>query len=96
MGIKASKKYTDTYTGEWINSNDVFEAKKKIKASILQSASSFSFSASCGFDVIFNSLSMLIRDWKNPNVEMVFEIVLVKDDKDVTTVESISLKYLSL
>ena len=96
MGIKASKKYTDTYTGKWINSDDEYEAKKKIKDSILKSASDFSFSASCGFDTIFASLDLLIKDWKDEELEMVFEIVLVTDDEDVTTVDSIRLKYLSL
>ena len=98
MLIKDSQEYMDTYDGKWIDSDDEYEAKKKIKNSILTSlsASSFSFSASCGFDTIFSSLDMLIRDWKKESLSITFRIVWIKDEDDRVIVDSISLKYLSL
>ena len=98
MMIKASNEYMDTYTGQWIDSNDEYQAKKKIKNSILTSlsADSFSFSASCGFDTIFSSLDMLIRDWKKETLSITFRIVWIKDEDDRVIVDSISLQFLSL
>ena len=98
MKIQASNEYMDTYTGQWIDSDDEYQAKKKIKNSILTSlsASSFSFSASCGFDTIFSSLDMLIRDWKKETLSITFRIVWIKDEDGTVIVDSISLQFLSL
>lgn len=98
MIIKESNEYMDNYTGSRINSDDEYEAKKKIKDSILTSlsASAFSFSASCGFDTIFSSLSMLVRDWKKETLSITFRIVWIKDEDDRVIVDSISLQFLSL
>lgn len=98
MLIKDTINYTDTYTGDWFDSDDVYDVKKQIKTTILASpsAKSFSFSASVGFDTIFASLGMLVLDWKKESLEIAFDIVAVRDENDVVTIDSIALKYLKL
>ncbi|MBO7734534.1 MAG: hypothetical protein J6S67_18360 [Methanobrevibacter sp.] len=95
MSTMFFKECTDTYTGDWINSSEIYEAKEKIKSAILLTASSFSFSAECGFDTIFTALDLFKIDWKKESLEIAFDIVLVGDEKG-GVVDSISLKSLKL